>query len=807
MARRAFLVAGLLSLALLTGFMLLNELPRFAAAFLANRLRAEGVTVEQFGVSGIGLSESAVGQGRLVVREAEVDWEQIHVSYGLGDLLRRRVDTVTFSGLSIGLNPSVFRLRPKAGPDEAQGAGPLLPEREFGEDRILSPLPDSEGVADFVEPTSGERVSVATVLGQLPFRSIVVDEARFRWTGGVEAASELRWSIQLSETPTAPSARLSIGERLMEADFKLMPKGETGAYDLIGSGQLELSGVAEVMQSIPLEAFGALDGLEVESVEPAQFDVLVAEIGSALQSWSFDVHAQGLRIHDNAAGYAEIDEMSLLGYGGSEGLALEGGLSFDEAQFGGFKVNACRVRLSVSEETWTLYSNAFPLRLNELSGSAAIRGGGLLGLNGVASGQAELAFSELKSASTVLGPFSLHITDFGMEPLFRVSPIEIEGGGRLLISDTEGLWSCTENRGHVKAEVQGAAGSYLGKLFLEVSRHASGMELNLTVADEQLQEFLSGRFAFERRLKTVEGEGIIPLTWLQEAMTWTGLADYTLSGEAGLDLSFRLEAGLLPKGWARLAFSGLSLCMPNGINFREMGTQLQVRVFGLPATVGLQELEIGTVEWEDFRFEDIVIQWAMPSLQQIVVEKTWGRFREGTVEGAPFTFDPQYPEIVTRLNFESIPVQVILDLLKEDRFRMEGRVRGQLGIGFKATRLQLGEGLFELEQQAGPARFVFQDEVFLRRSVQGLGSVSSEVRDRLLEALSREGIAVDGLRLSMSPTSADELTVRLELSGHCTTEAIEIPIEGFVINQRISFDDLGKLIGVQVGPLFGGEVR
>lgn len=247
--------------------------------------------------------------------------------------------------------------------------------------------------------------------------------------------------------------------------------------------------------------------------------------------------------------------------------------------------------------------------------------------------------------------------------------------------------------------------------------------------------------------------------------------------------------------------------MPNGINFREMGTQLQVRVFGLPATVGLQELEIGTVEWEDFRFEDIVIQWAMPSLQQIVVEKTWGRFREGTVEGAPFTFDPQYPEIVTRLNFESIPVQVILDLLKEDRFRMEGRVRGQLGIGFKATRLQLGEGLFELEQQAGPARFVFQDEVFLRRSVQGLGSVSSEVRDRLLEALSREGIAVDGLRLSMSPTSADELTVRLELSGHCTTEAIEIPIEGFVINQRISFDDLGKLIGVQVGPLFGGEVR
>lgn len=805
MARRVFLIAGLSSLALLTGYLILTELPRFAATFIANRLQAEGVTVERFGVSGIGLSESALGPGRLEVPEAEVDWEQIRVNYELGDLLKRRVDTITFSGLSIGVNPSAFRPWLKAGPAEVQDVQQMLPDGEPGEDRISLPQPTSRGNADSTDPAFGERIPLSTALRQLPFRSIVVDEGRFRWAGGLEHGLELAWSIHLLEAQTAPSVRLSVGESLLEADFKLMPKGSAGAFDLIGSGQLELKGLSEILQSIPMNFMGALDGVGVESVAPAQFDVLVAEFGSELQSWSFDARAQGLKIHDSALGYAELDEFSLLGRGGPQGLAIEGGLSISAVHLGDLEVGACRVRLSVSEEDWALYSTTFPVGLDDWSGSAAIRGGGLLGTTGLASGQVELAFSELKSASTALGPFSLFIQDSGMDSLFQLSPVEMLGKGRLLISHAEGIWSRSEGKGHVELDMKGSAGDHLGTYSLDLSRHASGLDLDFTVSDEQEQEFLSGTFAFERRLKALEGEGRIPLTWLREAMTWAGLADYVLSGEAGFDLSYRLEAGLLPKGRVRFAFSGLSLCMPNGVNLREMRTELEMRVFGLPATVGRQEIEIGAAEWDDFRIEGIVIQWAMPSLQQIVVEKIGGQFREGTIEGETFRFNPQNPVIATRLNFESIPVQVILDLLKEDRFRMEGRVNGQLGIGFRALQLQLGEGVFELDQQAGTARFVFQDEAFLQRSVKGLGGISVDVRDRLLEALSIEGISVDGLRLSMSPTSADELTVRLEVSGHCTTEAIEIPIEGLVINQRISFADLAKLLGVRVGPLFAEE--
>jgi hypothetical protein len=208
----------------------------------------------------------------------------------------------------------------------------------------------------------------------------------------------------------------------------------------------------------------------------------------------------------------------------------------------------------------------------------------------------------------------------------------------------------------------------------------------------------------------------------------------------------------------------------------------------------------------EFALEDVQGQFAIPTLDRFILTDFQADFNGGRMRLEPFTTSLQDPAFGTVLIAEDIPVQSFLEILEETRFRMEGTVTGQIAIGWEKDQLLLGEGQFSLDDEVGgkTARFVFRDPDFLAQTFASLGGIPDEAKKRLYAALLEEGITLEKLDVSVLPMRySGEIGIRLHLSGHCANEAIEVPIRGLVIDQRMRAEDLTKILGFGKNASFG----
>jgi hypothetical protein len=94
-------------------------------------------------------------------------------------------------------------------------------------------------------------------------------------------------------------------------------------------------------------------------------------------------------------------------------------------------------------------------------------------------------------------------------------------------------------------------------------------------------------------------------------------------------------------------------------------------------------------------------------------------------------------------------------------------------------------------------RFIFSDANFVKERFASFGGVPEDVKQRFLDALLQKGIRINSMTADLGPAAKPgHLLLKISLSGETKTELLEVPIEGLIINNIISGDDLGHLLGL-----------
>jgi hypothetical protein len=159
------------------------------------------------------------------------------------------------------------------------------------------------------------------------------------------------------------------------------------------------------------------------------------------------------------------------------------------------------------------------------------------------------------------------------------------------------------------------------------------------------------------------------------------------------------------------------------------------------------------------------------------------------------------PAVATRLHFDGLDGGELLRWLGEDRFAIEGAVSGILSIGWADGTLVLGRGFVEMDDSTTEGRFIFSDPAFIKERFAAFGGVPEDLKERFLDALLSKGIQINSMTAELGPAEEPgHLLLKISLSGESRTELLEVPIEGFVINNVISGEDLGHLLGL-LGPI------
>ena len=299
----------------------------------------------------------------------------------------------------------------------------------------------------------------------------------------------------------------------------------------------------------------------------------------------------------------------------------------------------------------------------------------------------------------------------------------------------------------------------------------------------------------------LQAAGTLSIEWLNALAAWWGDLPVRLGGP-GPELELALDHGPARlKGDVHFVLDGLEARLDSGTVFEGIRGDWDFRVDFFPKSDGWQRLAIDRIRSGEVELTDFTLSFSLPTVARLQVREVSGHLGGGQVTADPFFFDPAEPDIETRLRFRSISGSALLEWMEEDRFGIEGTVSGTVRLRWQDGMLSLGEAELRLDQEQGQSRFIFADRSFLEEYFGGLGGIPAEIRDRVLQALLREGVLIDDLEARLVPVAdSEKVSLRVTLSGRTRTEDLEVPIEQLVINNLISRKDLGRLLGM-VGPV------
>jgi hypothetical protein len=789
---RRFLWACVLLSAFLTALLMVS-LPSLLEKGIKRALEDGPIELKQFTIEHIGMRMVLLGKGQAAFERGSIGWDEVEMAYSLSSLKGAGLETVAIDGLElewvwIDGEPAVFDSNEAAGdplnPVFRSDAEEALPEQT---DDAATGSDEREVLRETPFPKMGD---------WLPFRQFQVSSGQFRLVGDGPRV-EIGFSGEVRLEPGRVETDVLVGDNALDLSLSLKYHPGTAEGRWLGAGTIDL-GEAFALAMTMEPAF--VDSGLITSVEgsPLRFDFLVERTADMASNWSVEAQLGTHRIESRRWGVVLLKEALLMGFGSSQTNRFETGWAVEAIRRGSFATGPFRLDFSVDDQRWALESETIDFEDRGMSGTAAVRGTGHLGSGLSPVGQIELAFASLRFPEVTIAPFSIFGERLDTGWRLDASLLHIEGVGQSTIRESRFFWQDTTRTGVGEANFFGAFGQRLGTLTVETRiDEAKTLLVELAMAEGEASRAVELRARISESGWDAHVQGDLPESWLNEALGWTEWSGWRVEAGLPLEMEMALRSGPLMSGEGRLSMQSLSLQHTSGLQVEEINFDTAFRVQGWPSTVGLQTLTIGSFLMGGLEAEEISVSWSLPTLQQLRVESIEGSLGSGGFRVDPFVVPLAQPAFETLAHLRGIPVQLLFDLVGETRFRVEGTVSGTVFAGWEAGAFLLGTGSFTLDA-GGPARFLFQDSDFLERTVASLGGVPEAVRAPLREALLSEGIDVDRLLVKFGPSGdGDLLVVRLELAGNCANEAIQIPIRGIVVEQRLSATDLARLLGLQ----------
>jgi hypothetical protein len=775
-------------------------LPGWVEMQVAERSLDAGVVITRFPVESIGFRGTRVGDGGLVFGNHIVDWQSIEVAYQLGDLMNGKVHSIAFNQPTVSIRIWNLLIEPVEVPLPAVPAqSPVVPaagDQPESQETVMgtsqADVPELEEVAsaslwqqlqDLPLDVAGtsDGALIAMVRGEEFLRTSLrglVEKQPYGTSGDLHLKSTqvaAHLSIRAPVTQTAvtlqgeitmpPGNLLDLGNAWIELqpDCDRLPR-------LTTSGQLMMDLFAEVQE----------DGTVYGSSE-----TVVSEFALRFPGSDYNLGFNNVLV----ASVYKDDQVRL--EGGAEVL-LPGTGRFRSVPFGArFSYeDPGRAELETEAIDWTYGS---------LRGRSAMKGQALFQRRPDKGwARLEISIPELAMDKVSADPFSILLEPVGDRVLFKASPIGLKNKGTLWVEDLAGFLDTQSGEGSGRFSWYGLMGESMGEIeFATLSESGGNSRGDLLFLGPGKEQLLSVSGSTGADGSVLRARGVVLLDWVNTLGSWLGSGKARVSG-ANPSLALDLR-GTFPLffGQGRIDMDGLDLSTGGGAQLKNISGAVDLAFNMLPSTSGWQSLRIGHVVAKTLQIEDVKVEWGMPSFGELSVHRLAGRIGEGRVALEPFTLNVLNPSIQTRVRVLGLDADLLRQWLGEERFVLKGRVSGSFTLGWVNGEFILGTGSFTMDKESSPGQFTFVDEDFLRQRFASFSGVPVELRDRLLAALLEKGIRIDSLEVSLGPSGEPgQLLFRVAISGESKSELLEVPIRGFVINNLISEEDFGRLLGI-----------
>lgn len=714
-------------------------------------LAEKGIEVRQLDVKTVGFAGARFGPGALLLDGQSLNWESIELGYGAARLLEGRIDQLAVDGPSLHLHAPVRTepAQPQAGtsvppqfprkPSIQEGDSPQLPHGE-------SPgtMDRRESVADPVMTGSLQDQSwvarLNSFIDRLPVAEGYFDNGRLLVDWGDRATIDAGWMAEFLKTADDFNGKLTLDTDLFASLFTLTRDFTPSSLSLFGEMEFRAGPLMErlrVLADLFGEAGKLLQGALLE--EPIQAEWLVESSGDTGLQGSVRLVAASLGWQPPLAEYppARIQEVLML----------------------------------------ATYRN----------GELSLKSGGRVSAYAGPSFTTEAFGIQLSGDASTLG--------------LRADPVGLKRKSTLWLEEFSGRFSFA---GALDASLTwyNGVGAHMGDVRLKGEQQAGGEWTGaLQLARPDKPVFLDASLELSPQGPSFSMRGELPNDWLNALADWWWGKRFTLAGGSPVIQAELARPGLVYKGEILADLDKLELRLPNGALLDGITGNCRLRVNGLPSTDGVQTLRIGSFSSGNLRLTDLDIEWALPTLRNLSVMRASAGMRGGRVSLDPFVCDPFNPAVETVMRLEGIPAQQVLDWIGEERFTLQGSISGEVPLGWEDGILQIGKSALRMDSSTTQNRFRFADREFLEEQFAQMGGIPAELKDPFLATLLADGIRIRDAALAFAPDEEQgKVVLRLRVSGETRSESMEVPIESLIINNVISREDLGHLLGM-VGPV------
>lgn len=807
-AGKAVLGGGIALAAVAGAFLVLRLLPFFLEPYLAEKLRREGVEVKTLSLETVGLTGTFAGKGTVRRGVIGLDWDSLALRYNPAGLVGGELDSILVGGPGVTVTlpdrearpPVPAESLPDGRPAEGTGVDPELPASPTGEDPGSLPGPGTVVPArpDFVRLLQDlpVRERIAVERGRLGFDFPGGESLVFQWNGSLrrgldalEGAFHLEGEgVTVEAFLRSPRASPSLN---LVSTFEARPERILGTFldwfdfDPSGGNRLEFGEQATLGGDVLLDAGEAGDLRLSLETELKTFQVRGGPFGEGFV----------------------LERLLLVGTGSREAFRVQGGADLGALRRNGVSVDPFSLEFDLDPEgELSFETGKIGLRHGGVSATFAARGQGqLASLAGGIPPRTEISITEGGLETFRVEPFSLLLEGDADTVGLRASPVGLKKAGTLWIEDLKADYR--REAGTVSSGFQwfSSAGAPMGSVRAGAEAIAGGgWRAEVQLDDGEAEGRFKARGTYSGDGGKVEGEGRLPLAWLNALNRWGDFLPASLSGRDPVLETAMTFAPTGLKGRLRLGIEGLNASLGSDASLEGIRGEGRFEVNLLPRTEGWQALHVERIDTGGIVLAGFSMEWALPSINRLQFREIGADLGGGRMTAAPFSLNPLDPEFGTHLTFSGIEGDAFLEWLGEERFAISGTVSGSIRLRWREGVLQVGSGELRMDPADSPEdgnRFLFSDEAFLEEQFAAMGGVPEAIRTRFLAALLEEGILIENLQVRLVPLPEEaEVTLRVILKGRTRTEDLDVPIEQLVINNVIPEADLGRLLGL-MGPV------
>lgn len=773
-------------------------------------LASRGVDVEAMPVEEVGWSGQVLGKSRVRWLGQTVGWEGLAVRWGAGGPLWGEAELLELRRPLIELDPEILRQEWAALPAEEE---PVLPEEALEE-----PVEEGEAVAaeeiaeELMEEETPERgildaIDLPLELGLAPMElvktmrvgTVRMEEGRLEVADWVPLVGTIRWDLWTGLREGELESKLRMDAGLLRAEAGAWVDGSTGEFSIFLNGDAE-AGFPEAL----LERMGVgvwLGGADLSG--SLEGGLLVEGAGTAVHGLSGEIRLGGLEWSEPGApadGVALGSAVLAFGLTGDE-FRMEAGAAVEAVRWGEWSSEpfGMQVALRGDGKSLELESERIGVAGGDWEGALALRGDfGPLGADGRI--RLECSVADWRGHGIRVEPFSVLVEGGSERVDVRSTPVGLVRAGTLWVEEAGGaVWPDVS----LSALIYGLSGEAMGRL--RIAEEGTGA-WSVEWADPDGEPL--GRLAYEEAEEAGKeryaGEGTVPHNWLGTALGWWGgWPVEVLRGGVSFGFEGERGGGGFPRGEGRFAMEELDLEWDGETTLEGVAGEVEVYLRGLPRTVGEPEIRVEAITGWPVEVKELRLRWEALSLREVRLLSGRVGIAGATVELAPFVVDPLDPDVSTQVRIDGLAANKLLELLGEVRFAVEGTLGGTVAIGYAGGMVRLGPGELRLsdEGEAGngaAGRFLFEDEDYLREQLGRMGGFPESVRDKLLNTLLQSGIDLAEMKVDLEGEAGGEMVLlRITVRGEARSEEMEVPIEGFVLNNRVPLADLQRVLGME----------